>query len=159
MINRRPACVHMELDQQCTDICSKAGFLWQPPPQKVLVFSIFISVSVSLQSCLYLIFRLLPQLFMHIHHIIDQDPSLFLNLSTLLDITLFFLLTTHRTFCPSHRLSTYLPPLPYFPPPPSPHSVTLPTTLPTPSPTTLLLIPPTLRPAIYIGHGCSPFWV
>ena len=80
------------------------------PPQKVLVFSIFISVSVSLQSCLYLIFRLLPHLFMHIHHIIDQDPSLFLNLSTLLYLTIFFYLPriTHPLL-PIASLPTYLP--------------------------------------------------
>ena len=79
-----------------------------PPPQKVLIFSIFISISVSLQSCLYLIFRLLPQLFMHIHHIIDQDPSLFLSLSTLLYLYFFYLPHIEHSVLPI-ALSTYLP--------------------------------------------------
>lgn len=113
------------------------------PPQKVLV-------SVSLQSCLYLIFRL----YLYISIISSTRIHLFSSISLLYSISLFifFLLATHRASSPSHRLSTYLPPLPYFPP--SPHSLT-PPTLPTPSPT-----PPSpsthLRPAIYIGHSCSP---
>ena len=121
-----------------------------PPPQKVLVFSIFISVSISLQSCLYLTFRLLPHLFMYIHHIIGQDPSLFLNLSTLLDLTLFFF-TCHTLNILSFPSSLYLPTYLYL--------TFLPSVTQSLPPPPLLLIPPTLRPAIYIGHGCSPFWV
>ena len=128
------------------------------PPQKVLVFSIFISVSVSLQSCLYLIFRLLPQLFMYIHHIIDQDPSLFLNLySTRSHFTFFYVPHIEHSVLPIVSLPTYLLYLTFLP---LPHPVTH-SLLPHPPDAVshpLLLIPPTLRPAIYIGHGCSPFF-
>ena len=156
MINCCPACVHMELDQQCTDIGSKAGFLWQPLDKK---------------SCLYLSLGFSPVLplfnFSSSPSSIYAYPSYhwpgsisFLQslYSTLLGLTFFTFFTYHTSDILSFPSPLYLP--------------TSSTLLSSPSLTPLthsshhppdavshplLLIPPMLHPAIYIGMAAPLF--
>ena len=159
MINRRPACVYMELDQQCTDICSKAGFLWHPLLKKSW-FSVSLSRSrfspvlplFNLSSSRSAIYAY-PSY--HRPGSISFPQSLY---STLSHLSIFFYLPhIGHPFLPIASLPTYLLPTSYLTFLPLPHPVTR--SLP---PSRRCLPPPPSHPTHTPScdlhwHGCSPF--
>ena len=158
-INRRPACVYMELDQQCTDICSQAGFLWHPSSKSLGFQYLYLGLGFSPVLPLFNFSSSRSAIYAYPSY---HRPGSISFTQSLYSTRYHFIFFTYHTsnilpFPSPLYLPTYLP-LPYFPPPP-PHPVThSPHHPPDAVSHPLLLIPPTLRPAIYIGHGCSPFF-
>lgn len=148
MINRRLACAYMELNQQCTDICSEAGFLRHPSSKSFqylypgLGFSPVLPLFNLLSSYLYISIISLTRIY------------LFSSISL---PHFYFIFTYHTSHILSFPSSLYLPTsLPYFPPPPSltplTHSSHPPDAVSHPS-----FSSTHLRPAIYIDTAAPLF--
>ena len=99
-------------------------------------FSVSLSRSRFLSSLASIQLLVFSLSYLCISIISSTRIHLFSSVSLLYSISLYFFYLPHieHSVLPI-ALSTYLPPLPYFPPPPSSRSLTPPTTLPTQSPT------------------------